>query len=306
MAEKNLNVVADFGVASSIDFVNRFSDQVDSLAKILGVSGVSQVPLNAVLKVYSWTAELGNPQVAEGETIPLSKANRVRRQIQMTLEKYRRAVSVESIATYGPDVAVNKANAKIASEIGKHIRDGLVSTLGDGAQKATGKSLQDAIAQGWAQLQSIDEFQGAQFVAFVNPQDAADYLGGKNGANVGADATGALGMTLLQNFLGLANIITLNEVPAGHVYVTAVDNLNLVSVDLSSLGLQAVYDNFTTDSRGIIAMAIQGRTENATAETLFLNDFAMFAEIANGVADVTITPEATTTTTTTTSTTTGK
>ena len=113
-------------------------------------------------------------------------------------------------------------------------------------------------------------------------------------------------MTLLQNFLGLANIITLNEVPAGHVYVTAVDNLNLVSVDLSSLGLQAVYDNFTTDSRGIIAMAIQGRTENATAETLFLNDFAMFAEIANGVADVTITPEATTTTTTTTSTTTGK
>lgn len=301
MAEDKLNVVSDFGVASSIDFVNRFSTQVDQLAKILGVSDVSQVPLNSVLKVYDWTAELGTPQVAEGETIPLSKANRVRRQIQMTLEKYRRSVSVEAIATYGPDVAINKANAKIANEIGKHIRDGLVTTLSEGAQKATGATLQDAIAQGWAQLQAIDEFQGSAFVAFVNPQDAADYLGGKHGANVGADATGALGMTLLQNFLGLATIVTMNEIPAGHVYVTAVENLNLVSVDLSGLGLQSMYDNFTTDSRGIIAMAIQGRTENATAETLFLNDLAMFAEIANGVSDVTITPATTTTTSTTTS-----
>lgn len=149
-------------------------------------------------------------------------------------------------------------------------------------------------------LSTFEEFDGAQFVSFVNPMDVATYLGD---TKVLADASNVFGMTLLKNFLGATNVIVLNAIPEGKVYSTAVDNIVLAYLDMKASDLGDIFVDFV-DETGFIS-ATRGRTlRNATFESLFMNALTLFPEIPEGVVEATISGETTTTTTQPTTTTT--
>ena len=171
---------------------------------------------------------------------------------------------------------------------------------GTAPTKIPAEGLQKALAQSWGKLSTFEEFDGAQFVSFVNPMDVATYLGD---TKVLADASNVFGMTLLKNFLGATNVIVLNAIPEGKVYSTAVDNIVLAYLDMKASDLGDIFVDFV-DETGFIS-ATRGRTlRNATFESLFMNALTLFPEIPEGVVEATISGETTTTTTKPTTTTT--
>ena len=72
-ADPNQMKAADFAKVSEIDFVTQFNKGIKVLQEILGITRkVEKVP-GQVIKTYKVTGTLESGEVAEGETIPLSK-----------------------------------------------------------------------------------------------------------------------------------------------------------------------------------------------------------------------------------------
>ncbi|ATU29616.1 MULTISPECIES: phage capsid protein [Enterococcus] len=300
-AETGLTTMEDLGEIKSIDFVNRFEAGIKELLELLGVTRIEPLSRDMKIQMYKWTASLKDGAVAEGEDIPLSKVTRAKdKSFSVTFNKWRRAVSAESIARHGASLAIDQADNKLLRQIQGGIKTKFVDFLGTAPTKVTSDGLQKALAQSWGKLSTFEEFDGAQFVSFVNPMDVANYLGD---TKVLADASNVFGMTLLKNFLGATNVIVLNAVPEGKVYSTAVDNIVLAYLDMKASDLGDIFVDFT-DETGLIS-ATRGRTlRNATYESLFMNALVLFPEIPAGVVEATIDSTTTTTTQPTTTTTT--
>ena len=102
MAETKLTTMNDLGEIKSIDFVNKFSKNINDLLRLLGVTRRQELTNDLKIQTYKWTADVDTTKTAEGETIPLSKMTRAKDQ-EYTVEwfKKRRAVSAEAIARHG-------------------------------------------------------------------------------------------------------------------------------------------------------------------------------------------------------------
>lgn len=300
-AEDGLTTMDDLGEIKSIDFVNRFEAGIKELLELLGVTRLEPLSSDMKIQMYKWTTDLKSGNVAEGEDIPLSKVTRAKdKSYQVTFNKWRRAVTAESIARHGASLAIDQADNKLLRQIQGGIKTKFVDFLGTAPTKITADGLQKALAQSWGKLSTFEEFDGAQFVSFINPMDAATYLGD---TKVLADASNVFGMTLLKNFLGATNVVVLNAIPEGKVYSTAVDNIVLAYLDMKASDLGDIFVDFT-DETGFIS-ATRGRTlRNATYESLFMNALVLFPEIPAGVVEATIESATTTTQPTTTTTTT--
>ncbi|MBO1141763.1 phage capsid protein [Enterococcus avium] len=287
-AETDLTKMDDLGEIKSIDFVNRFEAGIRELLTLLGVTRLEALSQDMKIQMYKWTATLKDGAVSEGEDIPLSKVTRAKdKSFQVTFNKWRRAVSAESIARHGASLAIDQADNKLLRQIQGGIKTKFVDFLGTAPTKINAEGLQKALAQSWGKLSTFEEFDGAEFVSFINPMDAATYLGD---TKVLADASNVFGMTLLKNFLGANNVVVLNAVPEGKVYSTAVDNIVLAYLDMKASDLGDIFVDFT-DETGFIS-ATRGRTlRNATYESLFMNALVLFPEIPAGVVEATITTE---------------
>ena len=78
-------------------------------------------------------------------------------------------------------------------------------------------------------------------------------------------------------------------VPEGKVYTTAASNLVLAKFDINSSDLMQAGFNFTTDQTGLVGVAHSSTLNNLTTETVAIDGAALFAEVANGVVETTIT-----------------
>lgn len=284
-AETGLTTMDDLGEIKSIDFVNRFEAGIKELLTLLGVTRKEPLSRDMKIQMYKWTTVLKDGAVAEGEDIPLSKVTRAKdKSYQVTFNKWRRAVSAEAIARHGASLAIDQADDKLLRQIQGGIKTQFTTFLGTAPTKIAGVGLQKALANSWGKLSTFEEFDGAQFVSFINPMDAATYLGD---TKVLADASNVFGMTLLKNFLGATNVVVLNAIPEGKVYSTAVDNIVLAYLDMRASDLGDIFVDFT-DETGFIS-ATRGRTlRNATYESLFMNALVLFPEIPAGVVEATI------------------
>lgn len=284
-AETDLTKMDDLGDIKSIDFVNRFSTGISELLKLLGVTRKIQLTQDLKIQTYKWDSKVKSGNVGEGEDIPLSKVTRAKdKEYQVKFGKWRRAVSAEAIARQGASLAIDEADQKLIRQIQGGIKTQFVNFLGTDPTKIDAEGLQKALAQSWGKLSTFEEFDGAEFVSFVNPMDVAGYLGD---TKVLADASNVFGMTLLKNFLGTANVIVLNSIPEGKVYSTAVDNIVLAYLDMRASDLGGIFADFT-DETGYIS-ATRGKVlRNATYESLFMDALALFVEIPAGVVETTI------------------
>ena len=285
MAEAKLTTMTDLGEIKSIDFVNKFSKNINDLLRLLGVTRRQELTNDLKIQTYKWTADVDTTTTAEGETIPLSKMTRAKDQeYTVTWFKKRRAVSAEAIARHGASRAITEADTRLLREIQNGIKEDFLAYLKKTKTKVKGKSLQQALANSWGKLTTFNEFEGSPLVSFVNPLDVAEYLGN---TAVASDASNVFGFTLLQNFLGMQNVIVMPSCPQGKIYTTAVENLVFAYLNVAGGDLGGLFADFT-DETGLIGVARDRHLNNLTFESVFFGANVLFAEIPDGVVEATI------------------
>ena len=283
-AVPNETTTADLAPAISIDFTSRISENINTLQEILGVTNMTPMAAGTLIKIYKETTTLAE-QVAEGETIGLSKVTRVLADTkELTLGKYRKQVTAEAIQKYGRDRAINRTDEKLIGEIRKQIKADFFATIGKGTGTATGGSnLQQTLANVWAALQKKYVDTDVTPVYFVSSDDVADYIG-----NASITLQTAFGFTYVENFLGLGKAFVHPDLTKGTVIGTVVENLNGAYVPANGGDLAESFD-LTGDESGFVGMTHQAATDNASITTLLFCSVLFYPELLDGVFKATIT-----------------
>lgn len=283
-AEENLIKKADLVKAREVEFVNIFSENIKKLVEALGVTRKIPKQAGYTLKSYKATGTLEDGEVAEGETIPLSKYQTVAVNYkEIALKKWRKATSAEAIISGGYDQAVQMTTDRMLLDVQKGIRGDFFTFLATGTGTATGVGFQAALAQAWGQLQVKFEDDSIEAVYFMNPLDVADYL-----AKAQITLQTAFGMTYVENFLGLGTVIFDSKVPKGTIYATAKDNIVLYYIPVNGADLGEAFD-FTSDQTGLIGIHETPDYSNMTASDTVVSGIVLFAERLDGIIKSTIT-----------------
>jgi len=282
MAVDNLVGTADVAKVQSIDFANQFGNGISKLLEAMGV--VRKIPLaeGMIIKTYKSVNDINTSAVGEGELIPLSEVSRViDKTEELVLDKKRKAVSGEAIQRSGVANAVTETDNILLKELQKLIKVSLFTFLAGGTGSSYGVGLQQTMAKAWGQVQTLFEDDGAAVVVFVNPLDAADYIGS---ANITTQT--AFGMTFISGFAGVSIVVSGN-VPVGKLYATAVENLVYAYVPMQNSTLANTF-NLTTDETGYIGVVHTNATNSLTVETLAVSGSKLFAERTDGLVELDI------------------
>lgn len=279
-AETNVIKKAQITKVRELDFATLFGENVKNLIKMLGITRKIQVTSGTALKVLKVTGTLQSGSVPEGEIIPLSQYSTTWTTVaEATLQKWRKATTAEAILKGGYDQAVNDTNKKMLLDIQKGIRTQFINFLKTGNATATGTDLQSALANAWGKLQVLFEDDAIQAVYFVNPMDAADYLGK---ANITVQT--AFGLNYVENFLGLGTLILTGAIDKGDFYATAADNIVAYYVNVNEANGLGDAFSFTTDPEtGFIGIHEDGNYTRMQEETYALCGLTLFAERLDGV-----------------------
>lgn len=285
-AENNLITAAQLKKVREVDFVFQFTHK--SLAKLIEVLGVTRrIPMmeGTTMYTYKMSGTLQSGAVAEGDIIPLSQYEQEKVPVgEITLNKWRKAVSAEAIKKSGYATAVTETDAALLRAVQNGIRTDLFGFINaaEGATNATGASLQALLANLWGQLQVLFEDDTAEAVYFVNPLDVADYLGT---ANITVQT--AFGMNYVENFLGLGTVIMSNRITKGTAIATAKQNLIMYYLTMNG-DLAAAFD-LTTDELGYIGIKSGYQNEErAQIESLVMDGIQFLVEYAEGVVKGTL------------------
>lgn len=286
-AETNLTKAADMKKIREVDFVNRFTH--NSLAKLIEVLGVTRkIPMmeGTTMYVYTMSGTLENGNVAEGEIIPLTKIEQEKTAVgDITLKKWRKAVSAEAIKKSGYQTAVIETDEKLLSLVQKGVRTdlfGFINGTITGETTVTGENLQEVLANAWGELQVLFEDDTAEAVYFVNPRDIAGYLG-----KAGITTQTAFGMNYVEDFLGLGTVIINSQIPQGSIAATAKENFILYYLTMN--GDIADAFNLTADELGYIGIKSGYQNEErAQIESLVMDGIQFLVEYASGVVKGTI------------------
>ena len=287
-AEANLVKATHMAKAREIDFVNQFAHT--SLAKLIEMLGVTRkIPMmeGTTMYVYTTSGTLQSGAVPEGEIIPLSQYATTKSAVgEITLGKWRKAVSAEAIKKSGYEAAVRDTDSALLRDVQKGIRTSFLGFLNGtitGAGTATGVGLQAALANAWGKLQIAFEDDAAEAVYFLNPNDLATYLGG---AQITLQT--AFGMNYIENFLGLGTVVLTSGVTAGTFVATA--KQNIIMYYLTMNGDIANAFELTSDELGYIGIKSGYQNEErAQIESLVMDGIQFLVEYAGGVIKGTIT-----------------
>lgn len=279
-AEANVIKKAQIAKVRELDFATLFGENVQNLIKMLGITRKIPVTAGTALKVLKVTGTLQSGSVPEGEIIPLSQyATTYQTVAEATLNKWRKATTAEAIIKGGYDQAVNETNKKMLLDIQKGIRTQFVNFLATGQETASGTGLQDALANAWGKMQILFEDDAVQAVYFVNPLDAADYLGK---ANITVQT--AFGLNYVENFLGLGTLILTGAISKGTFYATAAENIVCYYINVNEANGIGEAFAFTTDAEtGMIGIHEDGNYSRMQEETYAVSGITLFAERLDGV-----------------------
>ena len=287
-AETNLVTQTQMAKVREVDFVNLFTHaSLDKLIEVLGVTRKIPMMEGTTMYVYSTTGTLQSGAVPEGEIIPLSQYQTTKTPVgEITLKKWRKAVSAEAIKKSGYAAAVNDTDAALLRDVQSGVRTDFFALLNGtitGSDTATGVGLQAALANAWGKLQVKFEDDAAEAVYFLNPLDVATYLGA---AQISTQT--AFGLNYIENFLGLGTAILTSKVTQGTFIATAKENI--VMYYLTVNGDIADAFSLTSDELGYIGIKSGYQNEErAQIESLVMSGIQFFVEYAAGVIKGTIT-----------------
>lgn len=283
MAETNTIMQADVARVRMIDFNLQFTGSLRKFIEALGVTRKIAVQEGAALKQLKVTGTLESGNVAEGELIPLSKYETDEVAVgEVKLNKWRKGTSAEAILKGGYDQAVGATTDKMLKDIQKGIRKSLFDFMATGTGKASGATLQPALANAWGKLAVLFEDDAVETVYFLNPLDVADYLG-----TATIDMQTVFGMNYVENFLGLGTVFFNSSVPKGKFYATAKENIVTYFINIASGEIGGAFD-LTADETGYIGINEYPDKDTARVIDLVMSGVTFFPERADGIVVGTI------------------
>lgn len=282
-AETNTIMKEDVARVRAVDFNYQFTGNLSKFMELLGITRKIAVQEGTTLKALKVTGTLESGVVAEGELIPLSHYET--QEVPMgeaKLNKWRKGTTAEAILKGGYEQAVGATTDKAVKDIQKGIRTSFVAYLANGTGKASGASLQEALADGWGQLQVLWEDDAVETVYLLNPLDVADYLGS---AQVTMQTV--FGLNYIENFLGLGTVILSSNVPKGKYYATAKENIIAYYVNVASGDIASAF-KLTVDETGYIGIREYLDEDHARVMDLIMSGIDFFPERIDGIVVGTI------------------
>ena len=284
-APSNTTLSTDVAPAISLDYTSRIRDNIDQLREMLGISEMIPMAAGNTINMYSLTRYNTPAQVAEGFEVPLTEIKRtVAKSVTLALLKYRKLTTAEAIQKTGADIAVNMTDAKLVSEVQKDIKAAFFTSVKTGTGTVTaGTTLQEQLANNWAAVAAGFEDQDCRPIHFINPADAAAYLGAAN-----ITIQNAFGMQYIEDFLGLGTVVLTTQVTATNVWSTAKENLCGFYAPVN--GDLADQFGLSYDETGLIGMVHNAMTSHASIETLLMAGVVFCPEVLTKVYKGIITP----------------
>lgn len=267
----------DVTKALDLDLIERFTKEFSKLSEVLSVAPPQVVPAGQELARVTVSGSLTDPSQTEGEgdEVLLSKYSSERISLgALEVTPYRKETTAQAILQSGYENAILKTDRRMIADVRNSILTDFFTQLTTGAKTVTGNGLQACLANMGAQLAVTMEEHGdtaENLVFFVNPLDLAEYLG-----NAQVTTQTVFGMTYIQNFLGVGNILQTAKVEQGKAYATPVENINVFAADFASLGTAGL--DYTTQDNGLIGVKHEG-------------DFARFSAVTNIAAGIKVIPE---------------
>lgn len=293
-AKENLTTSAQFNVtAREVDFVTRFNDNWDALRTILGI--MRPIRKAPGTKLVSYKASVdgtlqGGTSVGEGEEIPFTKM-KVEPVAYGDIEvaKHAKSVSIEAVAKYGAQVAVEKTDDAFLVALQNKVLADFYAFLNTGTLSVAATTFQQALAL--AKGNVLNKFAEmdkdvTEVVGFANLLDLYDYLGEKE-----ITMQTVFGLTYVQNFLGYSTLFLLPEkyIARGRVIALPVENIDLYYIDpgdsdFAKLGLTYTVQGETN----LIGIHVEGDYSRATGDMYALMGMKLWAEYLDGIAVATV------------------
>lgn len=295
-AKTNLIKTADIQVtAREIDFVTRFERNWEHLREILGIMRPIKKQPGAILKSKYAEGTLENGKVAEGDEIPYSKFTvKEREYAEMTIEKYAKAVSIESIKDHGYENAVQMTDDEFLFQLTTMVTGRFYDYLNTGELTATETSFQMALAMAKGLVENKFKMMhrtATGVVGFVNILDVYEYLGA-------ADITiqNQFGFQYIKDFMGFNTIFLLSEgeIARGRIIATPVENIVLYYVDPNESDFVRAGLVYTVSGEtNLIGFHTQGNYNTAVSEAFAIMGLTLFAEYIDAIAVIDMTDDTT-------------
>lgn len=288
-AKDNLTKSANIDItAREVDFVSRFSSNWQDLRDLMGISRLVPKAPGTMLKSKYAVVTLDSGVVGEGESIPYSQAEvKEKDYATITINKWKKGVSIEAIADHGYDAAVQMTDDQFLYELQGKVLDKFIAYIQTGELTGTEATFQAALAmaQGrvrnkWKQMRKgITEIVG-----WCNILDAYKYLG-----NANITIQSEFGMNYIENFLGYSRLFLSSDIPANKIIATPVENLivyyvNPAESDYAKAGLNFVVDGETP----LIGFHVEGNYDTVVSESTAIMGMVLFAEYLDGICVETI------------------
>lgn len=279
--------------ARETDFVTRFADNWDALKNILGI--VREIRKAPGTKLVSYKASVdgtlaGGTTVAEGDEIPFTKMKVAPvSYADIEVAKYAKSVTLESVAKYGADVAVEKTDDAFLVALQNKILGDFYTFLGTGTLTLTETTWQRALAM--AKGKVLDKFAGmdkdvTEVVGFANILDAYSYLGDKE-----ISVQTMFGLNYVENFMGYRTLFLLpaKYVAQNKVIALPVENIDLYYVDPGDSDFAKLGLNYTVKGEtNLIGVHVEGDYSRATGDMYAIMGMKLWAEYLDGIAVATV------------------
>lgn len=282
--------------AREVDFVTRFADNWEALRNVMGIMRPIRKAPGTKLVSYKATVDgsglQGGTSVGEGEEIPFTKLTvKPVSYGDIEMAKYAKSVTIESVAKYGADIAVEKTDDAFINALQNKVLTDFYAFLGTGTAKVTEKTWQRALAMSKAKV--LEKFAGmdkdvTEVVGFANILDAYDYLGDKD-----INVQTAFGLSYIENFLGYKTLFLLptKYLAQNKVIALPVENIDLYYVDPSDSDFAKLGLKYTVQGEtNLIGVHVDGDYSRATGDMYAIMGMKLWAEYLDGIAVATITP----------------
>lgn len=295
--KNNVTTTAQFTTqAREVDFVTRFTNNWDALRAILGI--MRPIRKAPGTKLVSYKASVdgdlqGGTTVAEGDEIPFTKM-KVEPVSYGDIEvaKYAKSVTIESVAKYGADVAVEKTDDAFIVALQNMVLANFYAFLNTGTLAVFEKTWQRALAMAKAAV--LNKFSGmdkdvTDVVGFANILDAYDYLGDKE-----ITVQTMFGLNYVENFMGYSTLFLLPEkyIAQNKVIALPVENIDLYYIDPGDSDFAKLGLNYTVQGEtNLIGVHVEGDYSRASGDMYALMGMKLWAEYLDGIAVATVSGE---------------
>ena len=293
-AKNNVTTTGQFSTSvREVDFVTRFADNWDALRNIMGI--MRPIRKAPGTKLVSYKASVdgtlqGGTSVAEGDEIPFTKTKvEPVSYADIEVAKYAKSVTLESVAKYGADVAVEKTDDAFLVALQNKILGEFYTFLGTGTLTLSETTWQRALAM--AKGKVLDKFAGmdkdvTEIVGFANILDAYNYLGDKE-----ITVQTVFGLNYVENFLGYRTLFLLPDkyIAQGTVIALPVENIDLYYVDPGDSDFAKLGLNYTVKGEtNLIGVHVEGDYSRATGDMYAIMGMKLWAEYLDGIAVATV------------------